>query len=364
MSIPRLKMQRTIFLALALLATVSMDTLGAHGQATESRFSNNDLQVRVTPADRDTAGSAIQVSNHPNYARTPAGNSARNRESQTRTAAALASPGDVAGNAFTAYPADVIYQGGMVVQQAVSHPVYVNPGGACTIANCWGNPEGFLADLSNSDFIHVADEYTGETRDRRYTLDARIVLKDPLPSSTLSYDDLLAILHSVVMTTGEAGYGNIYHLFLPPGIDACFPAPYSDQCYSPDNPSTFVFCAFHASATFADLGQHVLFTVQPWQGAAGCIESPTGAPNGQLADSTNDALNHETFETISDPDSDAWWNNSNLVCYNSEIADECLFLSSDGYWVLPTFPINGKLYRVQSIYSNRKHACSISPQDF
>src|ERR1017187_5712832 len=158
MSTPRLKLQRTLFLALALLATVSMDTLGAHGQAKESRCSIDDLQVRVTPADRDAAGSAIQVSNHPNYARTPAGNAARNRESQTRTAAALASPGDVAGNAFTAYPADVIYQGGMVVQHTVSHAVYVNPGGACTIATCWGNPEGFLADLYDSDFIHLLDE--------------------------------------------------------------------------------------------------------------------------------------------------------------------------------------------------------------
>ena len=364
MSIPRLKTQRTLFLALALLAAVAMSALAAHSQSRESRFSNDDLQVRITPADRDAAGSVVETHRHLNYARTPAGMNARSRASQTVISGAATSTEDVVGNGWTQYPGDVANLGGMVVQQAVSHALYVNPGGACTIASCWGNPEGFLTDLSKSDFIHMVDEYTGDTGNRRYTVGARAVLTDTLPSNTLSYSDLLAILHNLVTSTGEAGYGNIYHLFLPPGVDTCFAAPYTEECYSPDNPSTFVFCAYHDYVTFTDLGQHVLFTVEPWQNVAGCVDSPTGAPNGQLADSTNDTLNHELFETISDPDADAWLNDTNQYLLDLEIADECQFVGSDSYESDPTFRINGKLYRVQSMYSNRKHACAISPQDY
>lgn len=76
--------------------------------------------------------------------------------------------------------------------------------------------------------------------------------------------------------------------------------------------------------TFTDLG-HVLFTVEPWQGStSGCEDSPVGAPNSQLIDSTDDTLSHELFETISDPDGTAWWNAADLSLYGNEMADECL----------------------------------------
>ena len=71
----------------------------------------------------------------------------------------------------------------------------------------------------------------------------------------------------------------------------------------PDNLKSFAFCAYHGGATFRDIG-HVLYSVEPFQGVEGCSSRP-GAPNGQLADSTNNVLSHETFETITDPDGDA-----------------------------------------------------------
>jgi len=364
MTNPGFEMQRTLCPALALLAALSMSAIAAHGQSKESRFSSDDLQVKVTQADRDAVGSVVQNSAHPSFARTPAGIAARNQASHARNDGAATSTEDVVGKGWSLSPGDVHYQGGMVLQQAVSHAVYVNPGVACTIANCWGNPEGFLTDLSNSDFIHLLDEYTGATGNRRYTVGARAVVTDALSSNTLYESDLLAILHNLVTSTGEAGYGNIYHLFLPPGVDTCFDPPYDTECYSPDNPATYYFCAYHDYVTFTDLGLHMVFTVEPWQGAAGCVGSPRGAPNGQLADSTNQALNHELFETISDPDDAGWLNHFNDYLYYTEIADECQFVDSGGHQSEPTFRINGKLYRVQSIYSNRKHACSISPRDF
>ncbi len=364
---------RTLSLGLLLNSLIIATPLLAAGEPSNladktSSFSNDDLNISVSDADRWSAAGAVRVYKHLSYARTPAGTVARkaaaSRQSTTASAtAATAGIGGIVGDDFTQNPGDIAHQGGPVVQYAASHAVYLNPGGECTIASCWGDPERFLDDVGESDFIHILDEYVGLRGNQRYILGPRAVLRGALPADPLSESDLIAILHGVVARTGAGGYGNIYHLFLPPGVDTCFDAPYNNVCYSPDNPATYVFCAYHDSVTYTDLG-HVLFTVQPWQGAPECADSPVGNPNSQLIDSTDDALSHEFFETISDPDGTAWWNAREPYLYHDEMADECLFYEPDHlYWAPPTFRVDGHLYRVQSEYSNQKHACAISPHD-
>jgi hypothetical protein len=69
------------------------------------------------------------------------------------------------------------------------------------------------------------------------------------------------------------------------------------------------------------------------------------------------SLSHEFFETITDPDGTAWWNENNLDEYGEEIADICVSL-------LPTDPIvtlNGRKYDVQGEYSDKYHACAYVP---
>jgi hypothetical protein len=350
------------FLVLAVAMTLS--TTAVHCQSNTSSFSSNDLSISVSDADRSSAADAVRGYKHPNYARTPAGTAARSNAAASRQSisASAGAAAVIAGDDFTQNPGDVAYHGGPAVQYAVSHAVYLNPGRECTIAACWGNPERFLDDVGESDFIHILDEYVGLQGGDRYTLGDRAVLTGALPSTPLSENDLLVMLHAVVAKTGAGGYGNIYHLFLPPGTDTCFDAS-DNECYSPDKPATFVFCAYHDSVTYSDLG-HVLFTVEPWQGStSGCEDSPVGAPNSQLIDSTDDTLSHELFETISDPDGTAWWNSADSSLYGNEMADECIFIGPDNYLSEATFPIDGHLYRVQSEYSNNKHACAISPQN-
>ena len=335
----------------------------AFGQSKSSVFNSDDMRVSVTEADRASAQNTVRVYKHVYFARTPAGQAARHEAPNSASASASKSSLSISGKDFTQNPADVTYQGGPTVQFAVSHAVYINPGGACTIASCWGDPERFLDDVGESDFIHLLDQYVGLSGRDRYTVGHRAVVRDPLPENPLSESDLISILHGVIAKTGASGYGHIYHLFLPPGVDTCFDPPNNNICYSPDNFPTFFFCAYHDSVTYPDLG-HVLFTVEPWQGpTSGCEDSPVGAPNSQLIDSTNDTLSHELFELISDPDGNAWWNASNAPLFSNEIGDECLFFGSDGFFVEPTFRVDGHLYRVQSEYSNSKHACAISPHD-
>jgi len=74
---------------------------------------------------------------------------------------------------------------------------------------------------------------------------------------------------------------------------------------------------------FRDIG-HVLYSVEPFQNVEGCSSRP-GTPDGQLADSTNNVLSHETFETIPDPDGTAWLNILDNGVFGQEIGDECSF---------------------------------------
>lgn len=117
---------------------------------------------------------------------------------------------------------------------------------------------------------------------------------------------MLAVVHAVAAALGMPnGYSNEFHVFLPPGQDECFYLSFK-VCYSPDDLKTSYFCAYHGSADFGDIG-HVLYSVEPFQDTFGCSSRP-GTPNGRPADSTNNVLSHEVFETITDPDGTGYWN--------------------------------------------------------
>jgi hypothetical protein len=68
-----------------------------------------------------------------------------------------------------------------------------------------------------------------------------------------------------------------------------------------------------------------------------------------FADSTNDVLSHELFETISDPDGDAWWKAKPAVTglFGEEIGDECVFVVPPAFGDPTVFTIGRKLYAVQ-----------------
>lgn len=148
-------------------------------------------------------------------------------------------------------------------------------------------------------------------------------------------------------------------MFLPPGQDECFDSTFA-VCYSPDNFDTFYFCAFHGSVDFGDIG-HVLYSIEPYQNVPGCQARP-GTPNGQLVDSTNSVLSHELFETITDPDGDAWWNSTANGIFGEEIGDECSFIvftSTNAYFDPFVYKIDDKLYATQPEYSNTRPGCAV-----
>lgn len=270
------------------------------------------------------------------------------------------------------WPGELSYLGGQTVGEAEFHAIYIlnspTPGGSgctpATIAACWGNPERFLKNLGLSDFIRITDQYVQRNERNRYTLGGNAEVYFTSLPHTLTDADMLAVVHLVASALNyQTGYHGIFHVFIPPGTDECFDSTYT-QCYSPDNPSSFAFCGYHSSADFTDIG-HVLYSVEPSQDVNGC-SVPPGGPQGQLADSTNNVLSHESFETITDPDGTAWLNVSDNALYGSEIADECSFIvfpTPTSVFFNPSIVwLNGVKYAAQPEYNNDGHACMVAPE--
>ena len=251
------------------------------------------------------------------------------------------------------YPADLSDTGASKgIISAFSNNVYVNcSANPATAGSCWGTPSTFLGRLASSLFIHITDQYVGTTANNRYPVGTGTAILDSKLPQTLGLGDISTLVHTAASAHGS-GYGHIYHIFLRSGVNVCMP-PFG--CYSPNNPSTFTFCAFHGTFLFGDIG-HVVFTVEPYQNVRGCaVAQPS--PNGALVDSTSSTLSHELFESITDPDGTEWFAQSSLIEYGKEIGDVC----QSRFGKYGAFSISGTSYAIQPEYSNKYHACSTAP---
>jgi hypothetical protein len=349
----------SFFCTLAIAAAVTMlFTIPARAQSSPT----GELTIQTTAADHAAAMTAKLRYRHAHPANNAAGQSLRARQTAEQTSLYSSMSDEREGGGLLQYFGDVTYGGGHVLTSAVSHAIYLQPlsGNPCTIAACWGDPEGFLRDLGRSDFIHDVDQYVGVYGGERYTVGFHATVNYSPPTTPLLDTDIQAFVHAVAVKSGASGYGHIYHVFLPPGQDECADSTF-DACYSPDIPAAWIYCGYHSSVDFPDIG-HVLYTLQPYQDVVGCQVQP-GTTNGVLVDTADSTLNHEMFETITDPDGDAWTNTSSAYFGDLEIADECLFFDTQNFddSEVPTFLIGAHMYAVQTVYSNEQHACSSAP---
>ena len=268
-------------------------------------------------------------------------------------------------------PWDVSYFGGFALSGAQSNDIFVSvpPNNNCDV-NCRNannvHPGQMLHDLYHDQFIDLTEQYLsspgelvvpgghfalGESVDVSYTPGAS---PPGFTNPLLQQSDILNVLVEGINAVGATGNPNLVHIFnivLPSGVDTCFAG--NTSCWSPDNPSTFTFCAYHGAAQDSS-GNIYLFTVIPWVSLQYCSASATGInfPNqvsqgNDPADAIYGVLSHETFETITDPlPGTGWFNYAN----GDEIGDEC-----------PGFQnfvnLNGDPYYIQSEYSDVGHEC-------
>jgi len=253
---------------------------------------------------------------------------------------------------------DLSFHGGPVMVAAQHTFMFLN----CSLS-CWGNPSEFLGDLFagvNIPFIHVVDQYVNSTASGRYMTNGNIAVElNGTQPHTLSDAQLRAlVLQGVRFLFSQGGGGGdnrMYSIFLPQGQNLCFDGQDSNLCYCPDNNcngGSFFFCAFHGSfdATDAVGGPiHVIFQAMPYQDVPGC--QVTNGPNGSHIDSTNNVLSHEIFETITDPDLNAWFRDTD----GAEIGDIC------AWNLINPILLNGNSYAIQKEYSNQTHQCVSVP---
>src|SRR5450631_188254 len=256
-------------------------------------------------------------------------------------------------NGFTS--PDLNNHGGPVVTNTTHTFYFLN-----CLSNCatdWGDPITFLTDLFagvNSTFLHVTDQYTGQSTDGRYTTSGPGVALTASVTHTITDSQLHTIIVNGIKAQfpsgGGGGYGRMHSIFLPQGQDLCFDN--SNQCYCPDNNcgagNVFAFCAYHGSFDTTDAvggALHVIYQAQPFDNVSGC--QVNGGPNGALKDSVNNVFSHEIFETITDPDLNAWWRTAT----GDEIGDICNFNLAN------PISLNGHSYAIQKEYSNKAHTC-------
>jgi hypothetical protein len=356
---------------------------GAIQAATEA-----PLSVTVTAADQKAAESALAAHLHGLAVNGPGavGAQAALVTSGAQNFSAAAPSNDPAFvQSGVRYTGDVTYLGGAVIASAQQHLIYLLPNGSCPIATCWGDPEGFLADLSKSGFIHLADQYVGAAGRDRYPVGQSASISFAAPrnfssgSTPFTDADMQAAVHAVAKQSGQTGYGHIYHILLPQGTDVCSDTTYSN-CYAPDNGPQWLFCGYHGSVDFKDIG-HVVYAVEPYQDVStptlftakpgACAVQPN-TPNGTLADSTDNLLSRLTFATITDPDLNGWLNATDLVFFTNEISDECTFADAvlqnpatgnfeDAFFFVDVFRVGAHQYGLLPIYDNSHHACTIGP---
>jgi hypothetical protein len=240
------------------------------------------------------------------------------------------------------FPLDMKNGGGAVLKATTENDIYVN-----TTAAAVGSPATFQANLNlNSTFFGVLNQYNGVTSTGKFPVGTAFTSTVATYSNMISQDTLFAVIHAAAKT-GGTGYGHEYNVFLASGLDTCFDF---GPCYSPDNPPTWVFCAYHGSITFTDIG-HVVYSIMPYQyvgnAAGACGDFGLSTPNTEPIDSTATTLWHETAESISDADPNSAWFNTT---FNMEIADVCNNIRA-------TETLNAHAYLIQPVYSNLVHGC-------
>jgi hypothetical protein len=159
----------------------------------------------------------------------------------------------------------------------------------------------------------------------------------------------------------------IYLVYTAPNINSCLD---SGTCTF-STPHFGGFCAYHShyGTGFLGLGQEVIYANMPYDGALGGCDisgvpasgpnagsNVAASPNNDLAaDSEISVTSHELFESVTDPNGDAWYGDSSL---SDEIGDLCNFflgptINADGSNVALHFDE----FAVQQEWSNRNSGC-------
>jgi len=248
----------------------------------------------------------------------------------------------------------------------------------------------FFSDISMTDYFGILTQYPGtcgSNQSCRSAVTVGGVFTDttPYPHAGTKSDPLLDSDIQMEVTSSilknprwQPGLNAIFFVFTAENVQECFDASHS-QC-------TGNFCAYHSSFTFNSPGSSfngspVIYSFMPdvfsiMDPVVGLFPACTNGlstsvigwgscpspPNGQLStDAAIVVASHEFFESVSDPQGNAWLDDTVNV-EDSEIGDKCVL----GYWASWTsceagvVTLNNNEYAVQKIWSNDDSSCVLS----
>jgi hypothetical protein len=244
--------------------------------------------------------------------------------------------------------------GGLVLHNVTVHNVFVNPValggntfGQSVKGPTIGDADAFLTSLFASNMIHILDQYGGTPVPTRRVGQQGIITYNP-SQTTLQEQDVQAIVHAAARTFGS-GSGTVLNIFTPQGTDVCtnFGGLFggTEFCNAPDVPGATGFCSYHLYYDFPDTGR-VFFNWEPFAGNSLCeVTDNVGVQKPGVGAMAN-LLAYDTFDVISDPQYDAWYN----LRFGTDIAQLCP-------WTLHDITLAQMSYRIQGAYTNVLHAC-------
>jgi len=234
------------------------------------------------------------------------------------------------------------YGGGPIEQSgSVSYAIFWEPPGSVVSGSYHTLVQRYFQDIGGSAFYGLMSQYDDGNNHfiaNASSLGGTFTDTRAYPESPLQDSDLQAeVTHVMGLTGWTGGIGHEFFVFTPKGVNSCM----NGSC------SFSTYCAYHGH--FANGGTDVLYASMPYAGTDlnGC-----GVPSSPNGDADSDAeisiISHEHFETVTDPDLNAW---SDLL--GEEIGDKCRveYGTIDGAGA--NVHLNGHPYIVQEEYSNR-----------
>jgi PKD repeat protein len=155
-----------------------------------------------------------------------------------------------------------------------------------------------------------------------------------------------------IAPTAPVGYGHIYMMFFPPGVETCFTST-SRECSAAADKTAAYYCGYHSSMSAK--ATVLLYANMPFPTTNAPCNARPEAPNGTVnADTMISIVSHEQNETITDPRGNAW----TATTGKYEDGDLCAYFY--GTEAGPTGArynqtVNGVHYLTQLEYSNEDH---------
>jgi len=291
-------------------------------------------------------------------------------------------PSDYSTNAAAASPraaaqTQVTYHNGPVVHSSSVYTLFWAPSGYAFPANYAQIVNQYFNDVAHDNWTtsnvygSVVQYY--ETNPKRFvsynilyrgpTVDTSPFPKSGCPNYTLADNTQSTVcltraqLQNKVASFASShsipsGLGTEIFLFTPQGVASCTTPTSltSGGCYNPIQYNGY--CAFHSHIGSGD--QAVVYANMSYDAIQGCTSGQS--PNGNAADAVLNNIAHEHNESMTDPLGTGWYDNA-----GHEIADKChlnfgkaLGSTSTGKY---NQLINGHGYWLQTLWSNRAHAC-------